>query len=503
MASANEHAHEPPLIPNSGCRPGPDSVSSLAALIPSFQHPTGQSLRRLGCRSSSRKNLEVVEDLSFLSNAVDERQSPLDYTVETKPQLEQLPQLRRPTRSRNGLSRGRFIRLDLPAMHSSTTEPTPTLETKEPAFSPLTALLPLVPSQMPAAGVSDAPSQVPSAVVSTPSPSLSPLPLLQRPLKVFVVAGQSNAQGKGSILHLDKLIERPCERGCNEFRRALWNETSSSYNVNRDVFEKYLPYHNGPLSVHDNLMDETTNDTEYHTFGPDLMFGWTVQERLNETIAIIKTAWGGKSLAVDFRPPSSGIGNFSGVDPSRYGAHYRKMVDEILASLSEIRSWVPSYNVELGYVLSGFVWFQGYNDLINQDMCDEYGSNLANLIRDIRFSLDAPELPFVVGELGMHGTDERFMPEFAMSRIMKIRSSQLLVTKMDEFIGNTIFASTSQYAILDGDKWSGVYHYCGRADTFFHIGQEFGRSMLPLLGYPNITESVECTCDAVDSPTHS
>jgi Carbohydrate esterase, sialic acid-specific acetylesterase len=375
------------------------------------------------------------------------------------------------------------------------------LETLEPTSSP--TAVPFALSQMPAVGVSDAPSQVPSAAILSPSPSLSPLPLLKTPLKVFVVAGQSNAQGKGSILHLDRLIEQQCDGGCNEFRKALWNETSSSYNVNHDVFEKYLTYNRGPLSVHDNLMDEATNDTEYQTFGPDLMFGWTVEEVLGETIAIIKTAWGGKSLAVDFRPPSSGMGNYSDVDPAQYGSYYRKMVDEILLSLHEIRSWVPSYNDELGYVLSGFVWFQGYNDLIHQDMCDEYGSNLANFIRDVRFSLDAPELPFVVGELGMHGTDERFMPEFAMSRIMKIRSSQLLVTKMDEFIGNAIFSSTSQYAILDGDRWSGVYHYCGRADTFFHIGQAFGRSMLSLLGYHNITESDECRCDAVDSPTHT
>jgi Carbohydrate esterase, sialic acid-specific acetylesterase len=375
------------------------------------------------------------------------------------------------------------------------------MEATEQASSPIATHLSVFPSQKPDDDVSDAPSQVPTTGTLTAPPSLSPLPLLERPLKVFVIAGQSNAQGKGSILHLDRLIEQPCAGACNEFRNALWNESSSSYKINREVFEKYLTYSSGPLSVHGNWMEQDTNDTEYQTFGPDLMFGWTVEEGLGETIAIIKTAWGGKSLAIDFRPPSSGLGNYSNIDPSRYGLYYRKMVDEILSSLREIRSWVPSYNDELGYVLSGFVWFQGYNDLIHQEMCNEYGRNLANLIRDLRFSLDAPELPFVVGELGMHGNDERFIPEFAMSRIMKIRSSQLLVTKMDEFLENTLFASTSQYAVLDGDRFGGVYHYCGRADTFFHIGQAFGRSMLSLLGYYNITETVECKCDAVHLPT--
>ena len=40
--------------------------------------------------------------------------------------------------------------------------------------------------------------------------------------------------------------------------------------------------------------------------GPEFTFGIYMQKLLDEPILIIKTAWGGKSLHTDFRPPSAG-----------------------------------------------------------------------------------------------------------------------------------------------------------------------------------------------------
>ena len=38
--------------------------------------------------------------------------------------------------------------------------------------------------------------------------------------------------------------------------------------------------------------------------GPELGFGWVVGDAFEEPVLLIKLAWGGKSLAEDFRPPS-------------------------------------------------------------------------------------------------------------------------------------------------------------------------------------------------------
>lgn len=41
-------------------------------------------------------------------------------------------------------------------------------------------------------------------------------------------------------------------------------------------------------------------------FGPEYAFGIMLEKNLNQPVLIIKTAWGGKSLHYDFRPPSAG-----------------------------------------------------------------------------------------------------------------------------------------------------------------------------------------------------
>jgi hypothetical protein len=64
-------------------------------------------------------------------------------------------------------------------------------------------------------------------------------------------------------------------------------------------------------------------------FGPELGFGWELPQYFPKetTILLIKTAWNSKSLSVDFRPPSAGLGNYTNfrnnpIPDYRYGAYY-------------------------------------------------------------------------------------------------------------------------------------------------------------------------------------
>lgn len=104
------------------------------------------------------------------------------------------------------------------------------------------------------------------------------------PLKIFVLAGQSNMVGMASIDHLDILINCSCPY--NEYRDTLWNGTA--YKAKSNVYMKYDDHH-GPLTV--------GRDTGYagsHRFGPELMFGWQVGDAMRyDDILLIKTAWGG------------------------------------------------------------------------------------------------------------------------------------------------------------------------------------------------------------------
>ncbi|ACI65586.1 predicted protein [Phaeodactylum tricornutum CCAP 1055/1] len=291
---------------------------------------------------------------------------------------------------------------------------------------------------------------------------LLPLAALAQ-VKVFLLAGQSNMVGMASVQHLEILINDH-NITHNDFREDLWNGTG--FRSRDDVFVKYND-RVGKL--------EPGYGASVSKFGPELGFGWTVGDAFTDN-----PLGGGRNLAVDFRPPLSGEGQFPDVKPSKYGWEYRQMIHAILDGLEAIQEIYPDYCEDQGYQLCGFVWFQGWNDMLSWPFVREYGFNLANLIRDIRRETDEPSLPFVVGELGMHGnlTGDH---STAATRVKTIRAMEQGVTLLSEFQNNTIFVKTSPYVINNGTKYNKIYHYNGRADTYYHMGKAFGRGLLQIL----------------------
>jgi hypothetical protein len=299
------------------------------------------------------------------------------------------------------------------------------------------------------------------------------------PIQVFILAGQSNMVGMGAVKHLRQLIDKP--ETPNEYRETLWNADTKEFRVRENVYMKNDATH-GLLTVAPGYAAE-------NCFGPELMFGWTVADALlandDSKILLIKTSWGGKSLTVDFRPPSSGMppDGKNPTDTSHVGVFYRKMIQEVKDTLGNLSTIIPGYTDEMGYDLRGFVWFQGWNDMLTWPTANEYVTNLANLIRDVRHDLQAPQLLFVIGELGQHGPAELMDPTKRWTpRVLAFRKHQYEVTQQPEFLGNTIFAKTAEFMVFGQETFNQAFHYNGRADTFFHIGRALGQGMLQLLG---------------------
>jgi hypothetical protein len=122
-----------------------------------------------------------------------------------------------------------------------------------------------------------------------------------------------------------------------------------------------------------------------------------VGDAFDEPVLLVKLAWGGKSVARDFRPPSSG---------GEAGPYYQEVLKLTKEALSDAKNLFPQYaNRKLELI--GLGWHQGWNDRVNQAFNDEYEENLANFIRDIRKDLGIPKLPFVVAETGMSGWEEK------------------------------------------------------------------------------------------------
>jgi hypothetical protein len=155
-----------------------------------------------------------------------------------------------------------------------------------------------------------------------------------------------------------------------------------------DVFVSYLSEHGtkktGPLSVGFAVYDDR------HHFGPELGIGHVLGARFPEPVLLVKTAWGGKSLMKDFRPPSAS---------GDTGPFYTRMITEFRAAVAAIPQDFPTLGRHT-WRLEGVIWFQGWNDGCDDKAAAQYEQNLVFLIRDLRAELADARLPFVVGETG-------------------------------------------------------------------------------------------------------
>jgi hypothetical protein len=302
------------------------------------------------------------------------------------------------------------------------------------------------------------------------------------PVKVFILAGQSNMEGQGAISTLDWLGEDPTY---GHLLAKIKNE-DGSWKVRDDVWVYYPRARGGvkkgALGVGYGAGDEK--------IGPELMFGHVMGDFFDNQVLLIKAAWGGKSLAVDFRPPSSG---------GQTGPYYEQMLQIVRDVLGNLQEQFPQYDGQ-GYEIAGFVWFQGWNDMINADRVAEYETNMVNLIQDLRKELQVPNLPVVIGELGVGGTKSAE----ENVRMADIRKAQAAPADRPEFKGTVAVVATSEYwdekahGLVEKywirRKWvdeeaheqfqrmgnQPPYHYLGSGKIFSLVGYGFGEAMKKL-----------------------
>jgi hypothetical protein len=311
-----------------------------------------------------------------------------------------------------------------------------------------------------------------AAAFATPEPAEAVV-APRKPLRVYVLAGQSNMQGHAEIRTFDSMATDP--------KTAPLLAEMRTRNGKPRVCERVWISSIGCLGdAYSDLQEATGKLTAgfgapEQKIGPEFTFALTLEKHLDDgPILIIKTAWGGRSLITDFRPPSAGPRVFSdsirqrwkerGLDPDAEaarqerelnGVFYRHMIEHVKRVLDDPKRVVPGYDPKAGYALSGFVWFQGFNDFVddwsypNQGSpggYDEYADLLEHLIRDVRKDLSAPNLPFVIGVMGIGGDAEG-----AKAPQQHFREAQRKPATRDEFRGNVHVVETSPFWDADLD----------------------------------------------------
>jgi hypothetical protein len=377
-------------------------------------------------------------------------------------------------------------------------------------------------------------------------------------VKVFILAGQSNMEGRGFPEPLSWQVtqEKYRQRYTHfikdgdyaAFAKKVAETTDPSnsratptylWSTRHDVWINYLGKH-GDLTVGYGAPREG--------FGPEFNFGHVLGNHYDEQVLIVKTSWGGRALARGFLPPSSMLSDaeyakmaaaqnaknkaWNDAEPAKieafnkkateenktakkkrrlrtfkpraivtteqykdqFGKDYRNMVSEVHGCLAELGKRFPGYK-NRGYEIEGFVWFQGWNDQY-QDRWLTYEKNMANFIRDVRKEFKAPNMAFVIGQMGHDGmkTDTKDSPRDY------IKKAQAAVPMSAEFKGNSVCVKTDQFwdkeahAIYTGpggwskdvNKWRQFgndrgYHYYGSPWFFAQTGTAFGEAMIELL----------------------
>lgn len=292
------------------------------------------------------------------------------------------------------------------------------------------------------------------------------------PLQVFILAGQSNMEGQavvdlegrdynegnGTLVSLMRDPEKaPVFRALRD-KDGKWK---SRDNVWVWYQREGAPLLAGPLGIGYSVYGDS------HHFGPELQFGNVLGDYSRDQVLLIKTAWGGKSLYKDFRPPSSG---------GMTGPYYERMLTDVRTALGRLKKDFPAYDGR-GYRIAGFVWYQGWNDGVNtQHAVPEYEQNLVNLIKDVRKALSAPKMPVVIGELTGPWVE-------APGEWNDLRKAQAAAASHPHLGGNVLFVPTHDFVRKPEESPNPTHghHEFGNAETYFLVGDAMGKGMVKLL----------------------
>jgi alpha-galactosidase len=284
-----------------------------------------------------------------------------------------------------------------------------------------------------------------------------------KPLKIFILAGQSNMEGQGVIKMdparnegkgtLEYLVKDPATR--DRFKHLV--DAKGAWVVRSDVWIWYLG-RKGGLTV--------GYGAKAGLIGPELQFGHLMGDYFENQVLLIKLAWGGKSLAKDFRPPGSG---------GEVGPFYTEVVKQTKEVLANLKAHFPDYDGR-GYELAGFGWHQGWNDGCSPAQAAEYEKNMANFIRDIRKDLGAKDLPFVIANSGFGGREQK------IDRRLQVINAQIAVARYEEFKKTVACVETRDFfRPTEVSPTRQGYHWHGNAETYFLIGDGMGKAMVDIL----------------------
>ncbi len=320
---------------------------------------------------------------------------------------------------------------------------------------------------------------------------------MSKPVKVFILMGQSNMVGAGKVAGADKV--GTLENAVKQEKlypyliddAGKWTERMDVRNV------RVMVSRGGGMGVHNNEWMTIKGGT----IGPEIGIGHQLGNALDEPVMILKSCIGNRALGWDLLPPGSERYEYEEVDPKTKekvtwiyagskdvnerwlkgeepkavpwyaGKQYDDDVKNAKAVLEKLGEYYPGATK---YEVAGFLWWQGDRDRYKEGHAARYEHNLVNLIKSLRKDFNCPQGKFVLATLGQTSKENATGNDgLIFNAMMNISDG----AKHPQFKGH--IATVYAHPLSKGGASNG--HYNGDARTYMNVGEAMGRAMADLI----------------------
>jgi hypothetical protein len=365
-------------------------------------------------------------------------------------------------------------------------------------------------------------------------------PKMTRKVKVFILLGQSNMLGMGTVagdqegtleyavttkglypflVEADNIAveSKGGRRGQQALSNANWKKVVDP-NV-RNVFTMGSGVGAGQL-----IHNEWMTIQSCRTIGPEIGIGYELgtwltsssccwgfdhdngddgndrdADAYTDKIMLLKSCIGNRSLGWDLLPPGSPSFEYTdestkkvwqyagyrespnrwevGSKPEPIGWYAGLQYDGDIDRAKKILANCSQYIPDyFAYEVVGFFFWQGDKDRYDEAYARHYQANLVRFIRQLRIDFYAPDAKFVCATLGQTPI------EGAKGNDALIFNAQMGVAKLPEFVGNVACVYSKPFCHGGASN----SHYNKNAETYMDVGQAMGRAMVSLLSEKGI-----------------
>jgi Carbohydrate esterase, sialic acid-specific acetylesterase len=307
-----------------------------------------------------------------------------------------------------------------------------------------------------------------------------------KPVKVFLLLGQSNMVGMGKYAVLEKAVKEKKLYPYLVDKDGKWVER-------QDV--RFVHYQSGRGPLRNEFLCVKPGN-----IGVEYAAGHALGNALEDPVMLLKACIGNRGLGWDLLPPGSerfeavkkdktgaektyvyagykdSPANWEkGTEPKSIGWYAGKQWDDDIGdakkALADLEKHYPGATK---YEVAGFFFWQGEKDAADPVWAENYEKNLVNFIKALRKEFNAPNAKFVLGTMGEATKDRTDNTGIILKAHLAVDGTS---GKHPEFKGNVATIYTNPLAQGGG----GNGHYGGNAEVYMNVGEAMGKAMVELL----------------------